>query len=633
MIQHSGISMNDIKEFSDTGAKTLALAVLTVVAVALLATGTAGAERTITSCQEINATNDGGGLVELGSDISATGDCIEINTSDVVFDGQFNTVTGPGSSGIGIEVNATSAGGGATNVTVKDVKVVDFDRGIQYDDNGPGAGGEITNVRVAGNSYGLFAEGGVSVNVTNSLLVSNGAGARGDFAGRFEGNDISNNSILGLFLQDTAQVVDNEIKNNGGPGIRVSGSDTRITDNEIVNNERSGVYVERPDVVVQNNLVTDNNQAFDRGGIYVENAPDVEITNNRVHRNRDYGVRARDAPGLLVQDNRITENCGGQVGLFIEGDVTDVTVERNNVSNNTGAGMIVDGVLTPDATVSPDAVDEPSGDEEVVTNAPVSSPMVRDIEADENGGLGVGVNTPDAVLDDITAVGNGNTGIALGSPSVGAVINNSEVRENGFGTGGDRTGIDVRADDVVIRDTVTVGNDMDISTRSRNTTLENVDLGSATVSGTATEVEINGTPVSVPADPNGVENAGAYFNATNTTQNGYFDATVGYGSAANVDENSLALWKNNGSWTELGGSVDTNANEVSYNITSFSSFGVFGETTDCIDRRSLGRGQEDQLCPSDRTISRGESRSEVDRRSGRNSDTARRDRGRRSLGR
>ena len=67
---------------------------------------------------------------------------------------------------------------------------------------------------------------------------------------------------------------------------------------------------------------------------------------------------------------------------------------------------------------------------------------------------------------------------------------------------------------------------------------------------------------------------------------------------------------------------------------------VFGwqlgeDEKDCIDRRSLGRGQEDEECAFDRDIERGGSRRELDRQTGRggdgehiDSETSRRDRGR-----
>ena len=57
------------------------------------------------------------------------------------------------------------------------------------------------------------------------------------------------------------------------------------------------------------------------------------------------------------------------------------------------------------------------------------------------------------------------------------------------------------------------------------------------------------------------------------------------------------------------------------------------EEGSCVSRRGLGRGQSDEGCPDDRSIGRGETRREIDRETGRNSDTARRGRGRSRSGR
>jgi hypothetical protein len=69
------------------------------------------------------------------------------------------------------------------------------------------------------------------------------------------------------------------------------------------------------------------------------------------------------------------------------------------------------------------------------------------------------------------------------------------------------------------------------------------------------------------------------------------------------------------------------------NGTSSVAPGPGGDGTDCVNRRSLSRGQESQECPTDREISRGGSRDELDRASGRDGDNRRRDRGRRNIGR
>ena len=52
------------------------------------------------------------------------------------------------------------------------------------------------------------------------------------------------------------------------------------------------------------------------------------------------------------------------------------------------------------------------------------------------------------------------------------------------------------------------------------------------------------------------------------------------------------------------------------------------DVKECVDRRSLARGQEDDECPTDRDLRRGDTRGDLDREYDRDSDTARRDHGR-----
>jgi ubiquitin len=72
-----------------------------------------------------------------------------------------------------------------------------------------------------------------------------------------------------------------------------------------------------------------------------------------------------------------------------------------------------------------------------------------------------------------------------------------------------------------------------------------------------------------------------------------------------------------------------------YNIQKESTLHLVIDTLDetadtdsCMDRRSLSRGQEDQECPTDRTIKRGGSHRDFDRNSDRRSGISRRDRSR-----
>lgn len=136
-------------------------------------------------------------------------------------------------------------------------------------------------------------------------------------------------------------------------------------------------------------------------------------------------------------------------------------------------------------------------------------------------------------------------------------------------------------------------------------------------------------------DPENLTNIGRYFEAESLSGESFLNVSLSYEDAdvSGVNESTLSLFRFNGTeWEQLPNStVDTANNLVSANITEFSDFGAFAEPAPgdgiggCIDRRDLGRGLEDQECPFDRGLSRGGSREEIDRKTGRGGDDTHRD--------
>jgi hypothetical protein len=197
----------------------------------------------------------------------------------------------------------------------------------------------------------------------------------------------------------------------------------------------------------------------------------------------------------------------------------------------------------------------------------------------------------------------------------------------------------------VVRNVTTVGSDYVVNSTtsggktSVNNLLENVQIDastSVTLSGRKVSVRAVSSP---PADPNDADSIGSYLEATRLTSGtSFLDMTFLYteSDVAGLDESDLAVWRYDGSWTELASDLDTTANTVSTNTSSFSVFAPLTtelvEKEGCVNRRNLSRGQEGQECPDDRDISRGGSREELDRGAGRDSDTRRRDRGRTNRG-
>ncbi len=88
-----------------------------------------------------------------------------------------------------------------------------------------------------------------------------------------------------------------------------------------------------------------------------------------------------------------------------------------------------------------------------------------------------------------------------------------------------------------------------------------------------------------PADPADKRNIGKYVYATEVTANSWIFLNVSYedGDLGGVDENSLRMWKHNGTdWTEVPGTngVNTAENYVYANITEFGSiFAPLGNVT------------------------------------------------------
>ena len=282
-----------------------------------------------------------------------------------------------------------------------------------------------------------------------------------------------------------------------------------------------------------------------------------------------------------------------------------------------------------------------------------------------------GVNITDSV---ITGTGDNANAVSLGdTPQVNItdnVFRNSGAAILRIGVSGNLTFVNntfgpTGAEGVVLfpasDDEVTFRNDRfidvsgpDIDDRQpvgpsgTNVTFRDTTSGkSATVDFDVKGINTIDAPEAVPSDPPKDTNVNEYLNVT---EDGfvqtYLNVTFDYDSAnvpAGADESTLAVQKFNGTWNDEFGAtyrnLDTTAQEVTVNATGVGSTfaplagedsigGAPGAGGDCIDRRDIGRGQESQECPNDRELGRGGSREDLDRESGRNSDTSRRDRGR-----
>jgi parallel beta-helix repeat protein len=503
-----------------------------VLATLLLATGvgTAGA---ISGCTTINS--PGGYTLDSGVSDSDASSCINITSSNVVLDGQESTIDGNVTAGT-VGINVTDATTTLSNVTVRNVTVTDWARGIEYADV---SGGNITNVNTTLNEGPQILVDSISDNVT--IADSEVFRDRSTRAGiEFEGDD--------------SKVRNNTIDGNYDP-IYVTG-DGNVVESNVVTDEggTAGITVRLGD----DNVVRNNDLDVDFRGVNIDSGVNNTVQSNSIDILDAFGTSkyGMEVSGGSASDNKILDNTLSlpNTGKGVIVDSASDTLLRNNTITNAGAeGVLVDGA----------------------TGTTLTNITVRDAS--------------DAF----------------------AAVSGSEPTATGF--------------------------DIGPSTKP-NTTLNF----------TAQDIRLDASP-SAPADPSGEQNIGRYADATNTSATASFlNVTFQYRNSdtSGVDKTTLDVWKYNGTWTELGTgpATDPATNEIQYNITNVGSVfaplagpeagvGAPGAGGECINRRNIGRGQEDQECPRDRGLGRGESREDLDRATGRNSDTSRRDRGRDERGR
>jgi parallel beta-helix repeat protein len=178
------------------------------------------------------------------------------------------------------------------------------------------------------------------------------------------------------------------------------------------------------------------------------------------------------------------------------------------------------------------------------------------------------------------ATGSGQAGIYLGSGVQHCTISNNTVSNNTYGiyldssstnnltanTASNNSEADFLADEYSASNTIT-----DLTVSSYSTTISfTFDHG----------IAIKGVDTA-PADPDGWQNISKYVNITNVTTNSWIDLQVSYNDTdlGKMDDSTLRLWKHNGTdWLNVSGSmVNTTANYVAANISSFSIFAPLGE--------------------------------------------------------
>jgi parallel beta-helix repeat protein len=268
-----------------------------LILVVLLAMGISCSAQPVSAPYVITAP----GMYELSADARGITDVygIRIEASDVVLDGQGHFLGGDQrENSVGIYVN--KYGGSITNVTIKNVKLEDWNTGIsyQYVKGKEGYTNEISNMDILDCPTGIHVEYSDIISITDNLIRDCSKAI-----------NIEQNS-RGVLVKK------NNLKDNGVGVIVMKTSDVTLTENTISTCDVYGVQVtDSSGCTLTKNGISDNKYA----ALQIENSVDSTIVDNNFSKTTTGPVVVI---GNGVQGAKIYNNYFGSVNNISVDDIS-----------------------------------------------------------------------------------------------------------------------------------------------------------------------------------------------------------------------------------------------------------------------------------------------------------------------
>lgn len=316
--------------------------------------GTSLARYTLSGCP--NDPIEQPGVYELTGDIT-TGtedDCITVNVSNVVIDGNGYALEGVGDgNGRPIYVWNRPKGDGNERlyeVTVRDVHVTGWKQPVSFRNVSRAA---VSDVRVSDGGKGIQFRHAYDSRIVDATVWnrSNGIVLGSTKDSLVARNTLRDNRYRGLLVHSAShpevwsthnRIENNTVTRNGESGIELTESTNRtvVADNTVTENgkqatitsEPNGIFVgDSSHVRIVNNTVTDNVgngiSVTDAAG-WVLGIEDVTLADNRIRRNERYGVRLTDSGDDLVVNNTVEAN---RLDGIVAWNVPDTVIRDNEV--------------------------------------------------------------------------------------------------------------------------------------------------------------------------------------------------------------------------------------------------------------------------------------------------------------
>jgi len=260
-----------------------------------VAGGTATPPTPVSECTTI----DTPGSYELTGDISnsATSPCIEITTSDVVFDGAGHEIDGVG-NGTGVQVAGT---GTISNVTVRNLRVTDWETGVRY---ATVSDSVVDSVNASGNgATGIVFSKTTASTVRDATVTGNEDGIRlvGSGDNVVRALDSAANANRGVVIRSRSfnnTLVGSAVSDNRvGIAIETASPDTTVVDSTVTGSTTDGVAIEDADGTHLENVTVlgSGDWALTQAGVGTTTTTDLELS-SAIIETRSQRVSLRDVP-------------------------------------------------------------------------------------------------------------------------------------------------------------------------------------------------------------------------------------------------------------------------------------------------------------------------------------------------
>jgi parallel beta-helix repeat protein len=280
--------------------------------------------------------------------------CINITSSDVIFDGNGFMVDAPEYSWGNYGVHVYNSTRSLSNVTVKNLAVSQWEYGVAYQDIFNG-GIENNNITLCGNGVHLHSSFHIIIDKNSILQCGNyGIILLGSYGRDSPNNDITNNKVTRASISvnsDNNYIANNSVSEQKGHGIDVygnnntlynnqlssnwvglysSGSHNRLDNNDITSNTRIGLYLDYAfNITLTNNVMTDNGYNF-----YLNGDVDGGVASHFDH-NINTSNTVDGKPIYYVKDTQnLLYDVSTNAGLVYCIGCDNVTVRDLNPSNN-----------------------------------------------------------------------------------------------------------------------------------------------------------------------------------------------------------------------------------------------------------------------------------------------------------